>query len=180
MACLCTSVEMGGRNLRPRDVVEDPKPGFKGKGKSTSARSMQVKSEHTKPGRKKTEALFENELDIDPWMENGDWSRLFSETMLAAVKAAKSREEWEIKVTLCVAQMALHIRHVPGHRIPEVMVNFQPTTNGVVHAVGERPFFERKLKELQSELAAGFETVSRMFLTSQIGKEHIEAFWKAK
>ena len=56
----------------------------------------------------------------------------------------------------------------------------QPTSGGVVHAAGERPLFERKMKELQSELAVGFETVSRMFLATQIGKEYIDAFWKAK
>lgn len=169
---LCFRI-MGGRTLRPRDV-EDPKRGSKGKGKPAS-----VKIE-SKASRKKIEPLYENEPNIDPWLENGDWSRLFSEQMLAAVRAAKSREEWEIKITICVGQMALQVRHVPGHRVPEVLSFFQPITSGVVHAAGERPFFEKKLKELQSELSVGFETVSRMFLSTQVGKEYVETFWKAK
>ena len=152
---------MASRTLRSRDS-EDTKSKPKGK-----ARSVPVKGEPAKAARRKSEPLYENELDIDPWLENSDWSRLFSEPMLAAVKAAKSREEWEIKVTFCISQMALHVRHVPGHRVPEVMGFFQPTASGVVHAAGERPFFEKKLKELQSELAAGFETVSRIYLGTQ-------------
>lgn len=168
---------MSGRTLRPRDIED--KPGSKGKG-----RSMPIKSENelgrTKPSRKKIDPLCENELDVDPWLENDNWSRLFADPALIAIRASKSREEWEIKVTFCIAQMALHIRHVPGHRIPEIMVYFQPTTNGVVHSVGERPYFESQLKALQSELSVGFETVARMFLATQVGKEYMEAFWKAK
>lgn len=165
---------MASRTLRPRDP-EDVRSRAKGKAKATP-----VKSEQAKAPRRKSEPLYENELDIDPWLESSDWSRLFSEATLAAVKASKSREEWEVKVTFCIGQMGLHMRHVPGHRVPEVMGCFQPTASGVVHAAGERPFFEKKLKELQSELAAGFETVSRMFLGTQAGKEYVDGFWKAK
>lgn len=85
--------------------------------------------------------MYENELDVDPWLENSDWSRLFSDPALVAVRASKSREEWEIKVAFCMGQMALQIRHVPGHRVSELMAHFQPTTNGVVHSAGDQPFF---------------------------------------
>ena len=96
--------------------------------------------------------------------------------MLAAIRGC---EEWEIKLTACMSQMALQVRHVPEHRIPEVKMFFQPTSGGVVHAAGEG-LCSKEMKELQSELAVGFETVSRMFLATQIGKEYIDAFWKAK
>ena len=99
--------------------------------------------------------------------------------MLASIRSAKSREEWEIKLSCCISQMALHIRHVPGYRIAELLVCFQPAS-GVVHAAGERPFFEKKLKELQGALAEGFEVVPKMFLATPVGKEYGEAFWKAK
>lgn len=164
---------MGGRTLRPRDT-EDPKS--KGKGKATAI----VKTESVKASRKRAEPLCENEADIDPWMENGDWSRLFSEAMLASIRSAKSREEWEIKLSCCIGQMALHIRHVPGYRVAELLACFQPTTSGVVHAAGERPHFEKKLKDLQAALAEGFEVVSKMFLATPVGKEYMETFWKAK
>lgn len=111
---------MSGRSLRPRDS-EDPKSGSKGKGKSTP-----VKYEQAKALRKKSEPLFENKSDVDPWLKNGDWSHLFSEAMLVAIKAAKCRKKWEIKLTVCISQMALQVRHVPGHRIPETMTFFQP------------------------------------------------------
>ena len=165
---------MSGRSLRPRDT-EDPKPASKGKGKATA-----IAKEPAKPSRKRTEPLCENEADIDPWLENGDWSRLFSEAMLASVRSAKSREEWEIKLSCCIGQMALHIRHVPGYRVADLLVYFQPTASGVVHAAGERPFFEKKLRELQAALAEGFEIVSKMFLATPVGKEYFDAFWKAK
>lgn len=129
--------------MRPREVVDDSK---------RKAKPAQIKIEHDqsriKAPRRKADPLCENELDVDPWLENGDWSRLFADPVLAAVRAAKSREEWENKVAFCVGQMALHIRHVPGHRVPELMAYFQPTTNGVVHAAGKLFFFFLKKNEL--------------------------------
>lgn len=123
---------MGSRVLCPLDIIDDSK---------RKAKPAQIEIENdqsrTKAPRRKADPLCENELDVDPWLENGDWSRLFADPVLAAVRAAKSREEWENKVAFWVGQMALPLRHVPGHRVPELMAHFQPTTNGVVYSAGK-------------------------------------------
>lgn len=142
-------------------------------------REPSIKEEKPKP-RKSKKTLEENEVDVDPWLETSDWSRLFPESILTAIKASKSRKEWEIKLTAAVGCMGLQVRHVPPHRIPEVLAVLQPTTTGVVNAASERPLFEDKMKEMQAELSKVYESVANMFIESKVGQEYLAEFWKRK
>lgn len=166
---------MSGRSLRPC-TKESPRAPAKGKAAATET---PIKKE-TKPRKKKAEDMVEGEADVNSWTDATEWASLFHEGTLHAVKGSKSREEWEIKVTVCCQQLFLQCRHVPGNRIPELMSLFQPTTTGVVHAASERPFFEKTMRELQTELSYVFETVSRIFLATPVGIEYVENFKRVK
>ena len=144
-------------------------------------RETPVKEEKPKANpRKSKKKLEENEVDVDPWLETSDWSRLFPEPVLIAIKAAKTREEWEVMLTMAVGCMGLQVRHVPAHRIPDVLAVLQPTTTGVVNAPSERPLFEDKMREMQAELSKVYESVAHMFMASKVGQEYLAEFWKKK
>ena len=166
------------RSTRRRSETETQKT-LSGSKVTTRSPSVSAKKDSTTPTRKR-KIIADGEQDIDPWLETSDWSRLFNPITMLAIKSSKTREEWEIKVVVAISELFLHCRHVPGHRIPEVLGLLQPTTPGVVHAASERPFFERKMKELQTELSFIYETVCKMILKTAVGQEFLEAFKKSK
>lgn len=144
-------------------------------------REASIKEEKPKPNLRKTKKTpEENEVDVDPWLETSDWSSLFPESVLTAIKSSKTRKEWEIKLTVGVGCMGLQVRHVPAHRIPEVWAVLQPTTPGLLNAASERPLFEEIMKEMQAELSKVYEAVASMFIASKVGQEYLAEFWKRK
>ena len=117
---------------------------------------------------------------MDPWLETIDCTRLFPEPLLVAIKASKTREEWEIKLTMAIGCMGLQVRHVPAHRITEVLAVLQPSAIGVVNAASERHFFESKMRDMQAELSKVYEAVANIFMASKGGQEYLAEFWKRK
>ena len=167
-------LNMSGRSLRRRSEPESQKTPGNAK-VTTVSPSVSAKRE---PARKKR--VVDGEADFDPWLENSDWARLFNPTTVSAIKGSRTREEWEIKVVVGISELFLHCRHVPSHRIPEVLGVLQPMAPGVVHAASERPFFEKKMKELQTELSFLYETVCKILLKTPVGEEYLESFRKSK
>ena len=170
---------MSGRSLRPRSEPELQKVTTVSPSVSTRKKKiMDGEADVSVSTRKKK--IVDGEADVDPWLETSDWARLFNPTTMSAIKCSRTREEWEIKVVVGISELFLHCRHVPSNRIPEVLGVLQPMAPGVVHAASERPFFEKKMRELQTELSFVYETVCKMLLKTAVGEQYLESFKKSK
>ena len=93
----------------------------------------------------------------------------------AGMQASKTIDDWSGKARFLEAILFMRFRHIGDKVWREIMQAVQPTKSGVVTLKKGIEILKTLLRELQEQASKAHETLSKAFLDTTNGREHMRA-----